>query len=323
LGFPDQRWPHTHCEAVMDKRYIELVRLLIKAAPAVLEEGPFALKGGTALNLFLNDLPRLSVDLDLVFIDRTLPRETALRAIAESLATAREKLSRLRIEAEVVPSKSGEECKLFIRHGAGFLKVEVNHVFRGTVRPVETREMVPFAREFFATGIEVRTLAPAELYGSKLVAAMVRQHPRDLFDVHRLYEAGGLTPDIVDCFVCYLAGHNRPVHEVLFSRPADIAVAFSNEFAGMAREPVSFDELLETRERLQSELPAALTSAHRRFLASLVEAEPDWSVAPCPYLSEMPAVRWKLEHLKKLKTSNPAKFVLQSRELKSRLGMGI
>ena len=158
---------------MMEKRYIEMVRLLIKAAPAVLEEGPFALKGGTALNLFLNDLPRLSVNLDLVFIDRSIPRETALRTIAESLATTREKLSRLGIEAEVVPSKSGEECKLFIGHGSGFLKVEVNHVFRGTVRPVETREMVPFAREFFATGLETRTLAPADFCGGD---AFVKQH---------------------------------------------------------------------------------------------------------------------------------------------------
>lgn len=62
---------------------------------------------------------------------------------------------------------------------------------------------------------------------------MDRQHPRDWFDVLGLFEHGGLTSGIVECFVCYLAGHNRPVHEVLFANKIDIATAYANEFAGM------------------------------------------------------------------------------------------
>jgi hypothetical protein len=150
----------------------------------------------------------------------------------------------------------------------------------GTVLPVEQRLMVPAARDLFANGLSLPTLAVAELYGSKLVAAMDRQHPRDLFDVHGLYAGDGLAKQVVDCFVCYLAGHNRPVHEVLFARPLDIAAAFTNEFAGMAREPVALEELLAVRERLRAELPAALSPEHRRFLVSLVEADPDWTAAP-------------------------------------------
>lgn len=225
------------------------------------------------------------------------------------------------MEAEVVASKSGEESKLFIRRGPSLVKVEANHVFRGTVLPVETRTMVPAVRSLFPTGMSINTLAVPERYGSKLVAAMDRQDPRDLFDVHGIYASVGLTPGIVDCFVCYLAGHNRPVHEVLFSRPLDIAAAFENEFAGMTREPVTLEELLAVRERLQAELPAALLPEHRRFLVSLVEAEPEWGAAPCPHFSEMPAIRWKLENLRKLKRSNPTKFRQQSDELQDRFGI--
>ena len=210
---------------------------------------------------------------------------------------------------------------MFIRRGPGLVKVEANHVFRGTVLPVEQRLMVPAARDLFATGLSLPTLAVAELYGSKLVAAMDRQHPRDLFDVHGLYASDGLAKEVVDCFVCYLAGHNRPVHEVLFARPLDITAAFTNEFAGMAREPVALDELLAVRERLRSELPAALSPEHRRFFVSLVEADPDWTASPCPHLSEMPAVQWKLQNLRKLRRSNPRKFAGQSKELKERLGL--
>ena len=305
----------------MDKEYIALVRLLVEAAPSVFEGSPFALKGGTAINLFAADMPRLSVDLDLVFVDHREGREEALRAISDSLASACGKLRRLAIEAEMITSKSGVESKMFIRRGSGLVKVETNHVFRGTVLPVEQRVMVPAARDLFATGLSLPTLAVAELYGSKLVAALDRQHPRDLFDVHGLYVAHGLTTEVVDCFVCYLAGHNRPVHEVLFARPLDIAAAFANEFAGMAREPVALDELLAVRERLRAELPAALSPAHRQFLVSLVEAEPDWSAAPCPHLSEMPAIQWKLQNLRKLRRSNRQKFADQGTELKRRLGL--
>ena len=311
---------HTHPETVMDKSYVDLVRLLIEAAPPVFEGNQFALKGGTAINLFLTDMSRLSVDLDLVFVDHHAGRDEALRSIAEALNAARVALVGHGIYSEVVASKSGEESKLFIRRDRNLVKVEVNHVFRGTVLPVEIRELVPSARQMFATGLTVPSLAVAELYGSKLVAAMDRQHPRDLFDVHGLYSRGGLTSEIVDCFVCYLAGHNRPVHEVLFSRPLDIATAFENEFAGMARDPVALDALLAVRERLQSELPAALSPEHRQFLVTLVGLEPDWNAAPCPHLSQMSAIRWKLENLRKLRRTNPKKFAEQSEELRLRLG---
>ena len=51
----------------MDANYIDAVRLLLEAIPVVFEEPRFAMKGGTALNLFVQDLPRLSVDIDVVF----------------------------------------------------------------------------------------------------------------------------------------------------------------------------------------------------------------------------------------------------------------
>lgn len=321
MGFKEKGWKKPDPQTLMEKSYIDLVRLLIDAAPAVFEGGTFALKGGTAINLFVTDMPRLSVDLDLVFCDHKMGRADALRLIAESLGATCEALISRGIDAELVATSGGEESKIFIRRGQSLVKVEANHVFRGTVLTVERRELVPAARALFATGWSVITLAAAELYGSKLVAAMDRQHPRDIFDVHGLYAGSGLTREIVDCFVCYLAGHNRPVHEVLFSRPLDIAAAFRNEFAGMTRQPVALDELLAVRERLHAELPEALSPEHRRFLSSLVEAEPEWDAAPCLHLSEMPAIRWKLENLNKLKRSNPKKFREQSDGLKARLGM--
>jgi hypothetical protein len=163
----------------------------------------------------------------------------------------RKRLAKAGLEADVSATKDGDEIKLFIRRERNQVKVEVNHVFRGTVLPVEKRRLGNEARKLFTTELSVPVLAAPELYGSKLVAAMDRQHPRDLFDVRGLFERGGLTAEVVECFVCYLSGHNRPVHEVLFSRDQDMSAAFENEFVGMTRDPVTLAELEAVRRRLK------------------------------------------------------------------------
>ncbi len=198
------------------------------------------------------------------------------------------------------------------------MKFEINHVFRGSVLPTETRPLVTAASDLFTAGFSVPTLAVPELYGSKLVAALDRQHPRDFFDVHGMFATHGLSADTMNCFVAYLAGHNRPVHEVLFSRDLDLTAIFENEFVGMERQPVSLAQLLETRTRLRREIAAAITPAQKAFLIGLVAAAPDWSLLPFPHLSLLPAIQWKLQNLARLKKSNSAKFDAQAEELRKR-----
>jgi hypothetical protein len=305
----------------MDKTYIEIVRLLLESAPAIFETPHFAMKGGTAINLFIEDMPRLSVDVDVVYTNHQATRDEALKSISKGLEAVRKRLAKAGLEADVSATKDGDEIKLFIRRGRNQVRVEVNHVFRGTVMPVETRQLGNEARKLFTTELSVPVLAPSELYGSKLVAAMDRQHPRDLFDVRGLFERGGLTAEVVECFVCYLAGHNRPVHEVLFSRDVDMSSAFENEFAGMARNPITLAELQQVRHKLKKELPAALTPNQRQFLLGLVADEPDWQLMKCLHLSHLPAIRWKLQNLAKLKKSNLGKFTQQAEELRARLAV--
>ncbi len=304
---------------MMDKSYIETVRLLLEAAPAIFETPHFAMKGGTAINLFIENMPRLSVDIDVVYTNHQASRDTALESIARGLETTRQRLTGMGLAAELSSDKSGDEIKLFIRQGRHQVKVEVNHVFRGTVLPVEIQRLGAAARTLFTTELSAPVLAAAELYGSKLVAAMDRQHPRDLFDVRGLFSRGALTAEVVECFVCYLAGHNRPVHEVLFSRDQDIASAFENEFVGMTRDTVTSSELQQVRRRLRNELPVMLTANQRQFLLGLVAGEPDWQLMKCPHLSELSAIRWKLQNLTKLKKSNLAKFTQQFEAMKVQL----
>jgi predicted nucleotidyltransferase component of viral defense system len=300
----------------MDKAYTEVVRLLLESTPAIFETPYFAMKGGTAINLFIEDMPRLSVDVDVVFTNHLATREEALKSISGGLDATRKRLTKAGLESEVSATKGGDEIKLFIRRGRHQVKVEVNHVFRGTVLPVEIRRLGNEARKLFTTELSVPVLAASELYGSKLVAAMDRQHPRDLFDVRGLFERGGITAEVVECFVCYLSGHNRPVHEVLFSRDVDMSSAFENEFGGMARNPITLAELQQVRRKLKAELPAELTPNQRKFLCGLVAGDPDWRLVKCPHLSQLPAIRWKLQNLAKLQKSNRSKFTQQANELR-------
>ena len=299
----------------MEKSYVDTVRLMLEVAPKVFASGRVAMKGGTALNFFVQDLPRLSVDIDVVFVPHQTPRDTALAEIANELSALQTRLNRRGIKAEVASSKTGDETKLFARRDRIEVKIEINHVFRGTLLPVETRSLTKTASDLFTTALAVPTLAVAELYGSKLVAAMDRQHPRDLFDVHGMFQRFGLTPEIVECFVGYIAGHNRPVHEVLGSRDIDLARPFDNEFAGMEREPVSLRVLEEARIRLRRELAVALTADHKRFLIGLVAGQPPWEAMQCRHLADLPAIQWKLQNLARLKRTHAVKFQAQADEL--------
>lgn len=304
----------------MNAAYLETVRLLLDTAPEVFHSGVFAKKGGTALNLFVQDMPRLSVDIDVVYLLHDKPRAAALAEIATELNALRARLLRRGVAAELTASAAGDETKLFVRRGRDQVKVEINHVFRGSVLPVETRPLVKSASDLFTVELSVPTLAVPELYGSKLVAALDRQHPRDFFDVRGMLQRHGLQAQTVECFVAYLAGHNRPVHEVLFSRDIEMGPAFENEFIGMEREPVTLAELEVTRSRLRRELSAALTDSQKRFLLSLVKGDPEWALLPIPHLAQMPAVRWKLQNLARLQKKNPAKFTAQADELTKRFG---
>lgn len=305
----------------MNQAYLDAVRLLLAVAPVIFRKPMFALKGGTAINLFVQDMPRLSVDLDLVYTDHRAERETALDAISSELLSLQDELSELGISCEMGSMADGSEVKLFAQKDRTRVKVEVNHVFRGTILPVQPRPLALKAQDIFFTDLEIPVLHLNELYGSKLVAAMDRQHPRDLFDILKLYAHSGLTPGIVECFICYLAGHNRPIHEVLFANESDFSSAFANEFVGMTREPVSLETLIETRRRLFTELPALLTEKQRQFLIGLASGQPDWALASCPHLYEMPAIRWKVENLSRLSKSNPLKFAQQASELRKRLDL--
>lgn len=304
----------------MRDSYLATAKALIAAAPHVFWDDTFALKGGTAINLFFRDMPRLSVDLDLVFVDAAPLWDTAIEKMKVSLEEARKRLAAAGFDVQA-PTSDAAETKLLLRRGDVNVKVDVNHVFRGTVLPVAKRGLTQAASDELLAEVELPVTSLEDVYGGKLVAALARQHPRDLFDVLQLFDHEGITAGIRRAFVVYLAGHNRPIHEVLFPNLRDIEQEYKETFVGMTVEEVGLGRLLEARDRLLRELHAGLDSEERNFLVSLARNEPKWDLLGMDHVQALPAIRWKIKNLAELQKSDPERFRRQAEELQAKLGV--
>ena len=299
----------------MNQVYLDTARLMIQIAPLVFADNVFALKGGTAINLFVRDMPRLSVDLDLVFVDHRLGRDEALARINDAIRNSVDRLKKRGFQTHAATVADAGETKLFVRRDKLEVKVEVNFVLRGTVHPIRSTSLTPKAKETLLADLELPVVSLADLYGGKLVAALDRQHPRDLFDVMELFLHGGITPEIRRSFVVYLASHNRPIHEVLFPNLRDISGEYESTFKGMTTEPVELKALVSARERMIAELKAGLDAAEREFLLSLARNEPNWDLLGIEHLEQLPGIRWKLANLGRLAKANPKKLKEQAQIL--------
>ena len=309
--------------AQVNQDYLDTARLLTQIAPLVFADNIFALKGGTAINLFVRDMPRLSVDLDLVFVDHRLDRDDALAKINEAIRSAVDRLEKRGFQTRAATAADAGETKLFVRRGNLEVKVEVNFVLRGTVHRTRSASLTPRASDVLLADLELPVLSLEDLYGGKLVAAMDRQHPRDLFDVTQLFLYEGITPGIRRSFVAYLACHNRPIHEELSPTRRDISGEYDNTFRGMTAEPVEFDALLAARERMAAELRTGLDGNERKFLLSLARNEPNWALLDIEHLDQLPGIRWELRNLEQLAKANPKKLNAKAHALEAIIGESI
>ena len=286
----------------MDRRnpFHRQAELVVRALPYVARRDEFALKGGTAINLFLRNLPRLSVDVDLAYLPRS-PRERALPAIRRGLDTIAKDLKSAipGIGVQATDPSATDALRLTLALRDCRIKIEVSPVARGAVWPSETRAVVAEVEESLGY-TENRILSFNDLYAGKMCAALDRQHPRDLFDIAQLLENEGISRDLFKTFLIYLIGHNRPMADLLAPRRKPVRALYEGEFRDMVREPVPLRALIEARERLVSDIHGALTDKDRAFLLSVKGRCPDWSLIDLPDVAGLPAVRWKLVNLDRM-----------------------
>jgi predicted nucleotidyltransferase component of viral defense system len=281
--------------------YRAQVELLLRILPEVAKEEVFAVKGGTAINLFVLDMPRLSVDIDLTYLPLD-ERAAALSGIADALRRIKARLDGAGgISTQVLEQRGEQEAKLSCRRQSATVKIEVNTVLRGHLWPTRQLPLAQAAQKEFGMFAAATVVSHGELYGGKICAALDRQHPRDLFDIQQLFDREGLTDEVRLGFLAALLGHSRPMHELLRPQFQDQRSAFAGQFAGMAIAPYSYDDFEETRERLVREVHAQLRDDDRALLLSIKRGEPDWSLYPLAGLKDLPAVQWKLANIERLK----------------------
>lgn len=278
--------------------YRAQVELLIRCLPAVAHAPEFALKGGTAINLFHHDMPRLSVDIDLTFLPIS-NRDSALVEIRSQLATIAEVIRRT-IPLVQIRLTEGDTPKLHVVTPDARVKVEPSIVIRGSLVPPVESDLCAVAQEAYELFARVQRLDTADLYGGKLCAALDRQHPRDLFDIIHLQAAGKIPDEIRQAFVAYLAGHHRPIAELLAPRRKPIEDLFIHHFSGMTDRPIELDELEAARTQLFEWAATALTERERKFLLSIKQGEPDWAQLPFEGLDRWPAIQWKLHNVRQM-----------------------
>jgi predicted nucleotidyltransferase component of viral defense system len=191
--------------------YEQQVKLLLRVLPFFVNNNIFALKGGTAINLFVRNMPRLSVDIDLTYL-LIEKRELSLNNISQTLSLSSQQITskfpEITIRKKFSKSIPERINKLFIKSEDCLIKVEPNEIIRGTVYPCHILDLCNEAQEKFEMFIKVNTLSIADLYGGKICAALDRQHPRDFFDLKILIENEGLTEKIRKAFLVYLISKN-------------------------------------------------------------------------------------------------------------------
>lgn len=285
-----------------DTFYFKQAKLLLNMLRFTNKYFNFALKGGTAINFFVRNLPRLSVDIDLTYVPLQ-ERNQSLQNISHNLERLSQDIRHAFPIMKVVVNrtKDTKTVNALIVNQAGItVKIEANLVIRGTVFPTVKRQLCKQAEQKFAVTTTINTLSFGDLYGGKICAALDRQHPRDLYDVHLLLKNEGITEEVRKAFVVYLISHPRPIVELLDPNPQDFREVYFQEFEGMTFDRVPLDDLVETQKYLNQKMKNILTTREKQFLISFKSLAPDCDLLGLENIQELPAVKWKLLNLQKM-----------------------
>jgi len=293
--------------------YKRQVALLLNVLPEIAKETCFALHGGTAINLFVRDMPRLSVDIDLTYIPIE-NREDTLLNITQALERIKSTIEKAIHDVKVKHQQ--ENLKLLVSSKMAQIKLEVNQAMRGVISEPKKMSLCEVAQDEFDVFCAIQIVPFEQLYGSKICAALDRQHPRDLFDVKYLLKYEGFSAKIKKGFLLSLISSKRPINEMLYPNFLDQQLAMTNQFEGMSNEPFNYQDFEKTREALVHIIHKNLTDSDKEFLLSFKNLTPDWSIYD---FEKFPAVQWKLQNLQKLKDSNPTKYNALFKDLKKKL----
>ena len=159
--------------------------MLLDCLPALKEQNIFAIKGGTAINFFIRDLPRLSVDIDLTYL-KTTSRDIALQEIESGLLELSHVICKRNgtLQIKQLKTREGKLNKIVVTNGKIKIKIEPNFIMRSTLYPAKKMDISKSVKNRFEYSVKgIPILAEEELFAGKICAALSRQHPRDFFDI--------------------------------------------------------------------------------------------------------------------------------------------
>ena len=294
----------------MDLNYKNQVKLLIDVLPYVAKEECFALKGGTAINLFYNNLPRLSVDIDLTYIGFE-SRDIACANINNALKRIADDLNAKGYIANV--QGNDIEKKIICSNQHAKIKIEPNYIIRGYIEKPEILEVCENVEDEFGY-VQIQVVSKKELYGGKICAALDRQHPRDLFDIKELIERDGINEELVKGFIAMLLSHDKPLHETLNPNIKNQTEIFEKQFQGMTNKKFSYIEHEQTLNNLINIIKEKILP-YKQPLLNFVSLKGNLSDFKINNLEKLPAIKWKIKNLQKLQSMNIKKFEEQYNQL--------
>ncbi|MDT8431374.1 MAG: nucleotidyl transferase AbiEii/AbiGii toxin family protein [Bacteroidales bacterium] len=295
---------------MMNSLFKEQVRLLLRTLPLIYQEEDFAIHGGTAINLFIRDLPRYSVDVDLTYIPLG-SREECLSEIGIKLDKISQQLQRAVPGVKIRPLPNKLLCTL----GRSTVKIEVNEIKRGIIGPTIELPLCDKAQSEFGVYCKARIVPLEQLYGGKIAAALSRQHPRDLFD-YKYMDSDSIS-GLKRGFMFALLGSNKPFIESLSPHAINQQEALENQFRGMTDIPFTYEDYENARKHLIAFINSMLSEEDKVFLIGFEEGVPQWEKSNYYDLRDFPSIQWKLLNVYKLKTQNPAKHRQVVEKLKS------
>jgi predicted nucleotidyltransferase component of viral defense system len=255
------------------EKVIRLADVLAFINSDPLLQDSLALKGGTAINLTIFDLPRLSVDIDLDHtrnnsrVKMLADRQRIDEVVARHMAASGYRPARARKHHSLDATVWAYASSAGVNDN---IKVEINYSLRAHILPAERRPL-----RVLGSG-EVVTLAPIEVYASKIVALLTRGAARDLYDIdnmvtHNLFAGPDAAALLRRCVVFYLAVSTETVPD-----PDD-----RSAITGLTERKIRTDLRPVLRKRDRFDLPAAqqrvtgylngllrLTDSEQEFLAA-------------------------------------------------------
>jgi predicted nucleotidyltransferase component of viral defense system len=254
-------------------------------------------------------MPRLSVDIDLVYLsieDRSSTFKNINKMLKE-MSVEISKVNGLKASTQFNEQQIG---KILASDSSAQIIIEPNYIIRGTVYNCIEKTLCSAAIDRFGYEYDMRIVSSADLFAGKICAALDRKHPRDLFDIKLLLEDNGLNEEFINAIVVYLACSKRPIHELLTENDnfTEFDAAYNEKFTGMTDIEISPEDLKKVRSDLIKIIHSSLSQAHKEFLLSVTEGNPNCELINIPNAEHFPGILWKTENIKKLMVKNPDKY---------------